>query len=115
MLQRLPRDDDFRDDDFRDDDFRDELRFRELERFPLERRLGTLPPALRASDSPIAIACLRLLTRLPERPLLSLPRFISCIARLTLLCAFLPYLAMLRSPVTALAARGTHSIHGPQS
>jgi len=42
-------------------------------------------PARRASDKPIAIACLRLLTRLPERPLRSLPRFISRIARRTLL------------------------------
>jgi hypothetical protein len=44
-----------------------------------------LLPARRASDKPIAIACLRLLTRLPERPLRSLPRFISRIARRTLL------------------------------
>jgi hypothetical protein len=44
-----------------------------------------LLPARRASDKPIAIACLRLLTRRPERPLRSLPRFISRIARRTLL------------------------------
>jgi len=44
-----------------------------------------LLPARRASDKPIAIACLRLLTRLPERPLRSLPRFISRIVRRTLL------------------------------
>jgi hypothetical protein len=44
-----------------------------------------LLPARRASDKPIAIACLRLVTRLPERPLRSLPRFISRIARRTLL------------------------------
>ena len=56
---------------------------------------GTLPPAFLASDSPIAIACLRLLTFFPERPLLSVPALRSCIAFLTLLCAFLPYLAML--------------------
>jgi len=44
-----------------------------------------LLPARRASDKPIAIACRRLLTRLPERPLRSLPRFISCSARRTLM------------------------------
>jgi hypothetical protein len=55
---------------------------------------GTLPPAFLASDNPIAIACLRLLTFFPERPLLSVPALRSCIAFLTLLCAFLPYLAM---------------------
>jgi hypothetical protein len=32
---------------------------------------GTLTPALRASDSPMAMACLRLHTLLPERPLRS--------------------------------------------
>jgi hypothetical protein len=46
---------------------------------------GTLLPARRASDKPIAIACRRLLTRRPERPLRSLPRFISCSDRRTLL------------------------------
>jgi hypothetical protein len=55
---------------------------------------GTLPPAFLASDNPIAIACLRLLTFFPEPPLLSVPALRSCIAFLTLLCAFLPYLAM---------------------
>ena len=55
---------------------------------------GTLPPSLRASERPMAIACLRLVTFLPERPLRSLPRFISCIDFSTLVCAFFPYLAM---------------------
>ena len=45
---------------------------------------GTLPPALRASDRPIAIACSLLFTFLPE-PLFSVPRLRSCIARFTLL------------------------------
>src|SRR5262249_30022719 len=53
---------------------------------------GTFAPERRASDRPMAIACLRLRTVLPERPLLSLPRFISCIARLTFLPLDLPYL-----------------------
>jgi hypothetical protein len=73
----------FRDDDFfLDEDFLDDF-------FD-----GTLPPALRASESPIAIACLRLFTFLPERPLFSVPRLRSCIAFFTFFCAFLPYLAM---------------------
>lgn len=46
----------------------------------------------------MAIACLRLFTFAPERPLRSLPRFISCIARLTFRPLDLPYLlAMLLS------------------
>jgi hypothetical protein len=57
-------------------------------------RRGTFPPARRASDNPIAIACLRLFTFLPERPLRSLPCLRSCIARFTLRCAVFPYLAM---------------------
>jgi len=58
------------------------------------RRFGTFPPARRASDRPMAIACFLLFTRLPERPLRSVPRFLLCIARFTLLLALLPYLAM---------------------
>jgi hypothetical protein len=53
---------------------------------------GTFPPALRASDSPIAMACLRLVTRLPLL-LRSVPFFRSCMARSTFFDAFFPYLA----------------------
>jgi hypothetical protein len=59
---------------------------------------GAFAPERRASESPIAIACLRLFTFFPERPLLSLPRFISCIAFFTFLRDFLPYLAAMESP-----------------
>jgi len=52
---------------------------------------GTFLLARRASDSPIAMACLRLLTFAPERPLRSSPRFISCIAFLTFLPLALLY------------------------
>jgi hypothetical protein len=52
---------------------------------------GTLPPLRRASERPIAIACFRLFTFLPERPDLSFPRFISCIARFTFCDDVLPY------------------------
>ena len=56
--------------------------------------LGTLPPACRASDKPIATAWLRLVTFLPLRPLRKVPSFISCMARFTFACAFLPYFAI---------------------
>src|SRR5947209_5748657 len=51
---------------------------------------GTLPPSARASESAIAIACLRLFTFLPERPLFRVPFFFSCIAFSTLSEAFFP-------------------------
>jgi hypothetical protein len=63
-------------DDFFDEDFFD----------------GTLPPSRRASESPMAMACLRLVTFLPERPLFSFPRFISCMFSSTFSDAFFPYL-----------------------
>jgi len=50
---------------------------------------GTLAPERRASDNPIAIACLRLVTFFPDRPLLSLPRLRSRMALSTFLEAFL--------------------------
>ena len=58
--------------------------------------LGTLAPFLRASDRPMAMACLRLVTTppLPPFPERSLPRFSLCIAFLTLSLAALPYFAM---------------------
>ena len=46
-------------------------------------RAGTLAPRSRASDRPIAIACLRLFTFEPLPPLRSVPCCISCIARCT--------------------------------
>ena len=51
---------------------------------------GTLAPFRRASDKPIAIACLRLLTRLPLLPLVNVPFFRLCIVRLTDFWALLP-------------------------
>ncbi len=58
---------------------------------------GTLAPSFRASDNPIAIACFLLVTFLPDLPLFNVPSFRSCIALLTLLAAFLPYLAIIFS------------------
>ena len=85
------REDDLRAVDLRDDDLRDDdLREADL-------RGGTFAPARRASESPIAIACLRLFTFLPARPLFKEPRFRSCITSRTFSDAFLPYLAMIAS------------------
>jgi len=53
---------------------------------------GTFLPSRRASESPIAIACLRLLTLRPVRPLLKVPALRFFIARPTLADAFLEYL-----------------------
>ena len=64
---------------------------RPLLREALLRFFGTLAPDRRASESPMAIACFRLLTFLPERPERSVPDLRSCIARRTLLLAPLPY------------------------
>jgi hypothetical protein len=58
---------------------------------------GTFAPARRASDKPMAIACLRLFTFFPERPLFNVPRLRSCIARFTFCAAFFPYLAIIAS------------------
>src|SRR6185369_3897747 len=56
---------------------------------------GTLPPARRASDRPIAMACLREVTFFPERPLRSVPSLRSFITFSTFSAAFFPYRAML--------------------
>lgn len=55
---------------------------------------GTFAPLSRASDKPIAIACLREVTFFPLRPLLSFPSFISCMASFTFLPAPLEYFAI---------------------
>jgi len=49
---------------------------------------GTFAPDLRASDNPMAIACFRLVTFFPLRPLRSVPRLLSRITRATFLLAF---------------------------
>jgi hypothetical protein len=53
--------------------------------------LGLFAPFFRASERPIAMACLRLVTFLPDFPDFSVPRFSLCIARLTLEEAAFPY------------------------
>src|SRR5580698_7048109 len=69
-----------------------ELRLRRLPRLEDFFFFGTFAPACRASDSPIAIACLRLVTFFPERPLRSVPFLRSVMARFTFWEAFLAYL-----------------------
>jgi hypothetical protein len=51
---------------------------------------GTFAPFSRASLRPIAIACLRLVTLRPLRPLRSVPRFARCTASRTDSCALRP-------------------------
>jgi hypothetical protein len=53
---------------------------------------GTFLPLALASDSPIAIACLRLVTFLPERPLFNVPALRFFITRSTSVDAFFEYL-----------------------
>ena len=61
---------------------------------------GTFFPFALASERPIAIACLRLLTFRPERPLFKVPTLRFFIARSTSAEAFLEYFrAMMVLPV----------------
>lgn len=60
--------------------------------------VGTFAPFERASESPIAIACLRLLTFAPLLPLFNLPLLYLCIASFTDFCDFLLYFAISISP-----------------
>jgi len=62
--------------------------------------LGTLAPSALASERPMAMACFRLFTFLPDRPLFNVPALRFFIARPTLAEAFLEYLrAILVSPL----------------
>src|SRR5271156_2233522 len=72
---------------------------------------GTLAPFLRASESPIAIACLRLVTRppLPPLPERSVPRFSRCIALFTLFAAAFPYRAICFLLVAESIANSDHT------
>ena len=59
--------------------------------YDFDLRFGTFRPFLRASERPIAIACLRLVTFFPLRPLRSVPRLRLRIARATSLEALREY------------------------
>jgi hypothetical protein len=74
------------------------FRFFAVFRF-FEAFLGTFAPEALASERPIAMACLRLLTFRPDRPLFNVPVLRFFIARPTLADAFLEYFrAMIFSP-----------------
>src|SRR5580693_3689661 len=78
---------------------------------------GTLAPFFRASESPIAIACLRLFTTppLPPFPERSVPFFSRRTAFSTLLPAALPYLRLLdflREPALLRIAIASSQKHG---
>jgi hypothetical protein len=62
---------------------------------------GTLAPSRRASDSPMAMACLRLVTLRPEPPLFRVPALRFFIARSTSADAFLEYFALAALPVAS--------------
>jgi hypothetical protein len=65
----------------------------------LDFRAGTFFPSLRASERPMAMACLRLVTFLPDLPLLNVPFLRFFIARSTFLAEPLEYFrAIRRSP-----------------
>jgi hypothetical protein len=76
--------------------------------FALDFFAGTFAPSARASESPIAIACLRLFTVLPLRPLFSLPRLYSCISRSTDFEAFGLYFRFEDFFLTMLASVHTY-------
>ena len=78
-------------------------RLRRLRRL-LDLRAGTLSPFLRASDSPIAIACLLLVTSTPL-PLCNVPFFRLCMARFTDSWTFSPYRAMSAPPFPEMNSR----------
>ena len=67
-------------------------------------RGGTFDPSLRASESPMAIACLRLVTFMPERPLRSMPRLRSRMVRATFFDAFLLYFLAISAPIVTLSS-----------
>src|SRR5262249_32172057 len=80
------------------------------------RRGGTFAPFFRASESPMAMACFRLLTVRPLLPLFSVPRFRRRIADATVFCADLPYLREVLRPLLAMstsrvAGDGAPNVH----
>ena len=80
--------------------------------FAALRFFGTFAPAARAWDRPIAIACLRLLTLRPDRPLFNVPDLRSRIARPTFLPAFFEYFrAMIMLPLTGNNHRTLRRFH----
>ena len=64
--------------------------------FEVDFFLGTFAPLFRASERPIAIACLRLVTFFPLLPLFNVPFFFSCIALFTFFWAPFEYFAIIK-------------------
>jgi hypothetical protein len=89
---------DFFEEDFFADDF-EGLFFGELfeDFFEEELFLGTLSPSSLASDNPIAIACLGLVTFFPLRPLFNLPSCISCMDFSTFFWEAFEYFAIIKN------------------
>jgi hypothetical protein len=76
------------------------LRFFEaffFEAFFFDAFFGTFLPSALASDSPIAMACLRLVTLRPERPLFKVPALRFFITRSTSADALLEYFRAFRA------------------
>lgn len=92
----------FFDDDFFADDFFDGAFFAD-DFFDEDLREGTLSPSARASEMPMAMACLRLFTFCPD-PLFNFPEPYSCITFETFFCALAPYVAMESSLCTRYCA-----------
>jgi hypothetical protein len=67
--------------------------------FFLEALFGTFLPSALASESPIAMACLRLVTLRPERPLFNVPALRFFITRSTSADAFLEYFRAFRAMI----------------
>jgi hypothetical protein len=72
--------------------------------FFFEAFFGTFLPSARASDNPIAIACFRLVTLRPERPLFKVPALRFFITRSTSADAFLEYFRAFRAMINLLSA-----------
>jgi hypothetical protein len=73
--------------------------------FFFEAFFGTFLPSALASESPIAIACFRLVTFLPERPLFNVPALRFFITRSTSADAFLEYFRAFRAMIVLPLAR----------
>jgi hypothetical protein len=101
-VEEVRRDDPRLDDDERLEEARlEDARLRD----PLVLRGGTLAPLRRASLSPIAMACLRLVTLRPE-PLFNVPRLRRRIVDSTFFDADLPYFAMHQPPLLRAICKG---------
>src|SRR5262249_28089930 len=91
-----------------------DARFLAEERFFDPLFFGTLPPARRASDKPIAMACLRLVTFFPDFSLRRFPSLRSFLALWTFFSAFAPYLAIRRLLLIVIRCAARRVVGAPQ-